>query len=640
MDRGKDPFAAVDSPSLLRVPSALVVLASAAAGVVVALVAIPGVRATTSASGATAVNEGVARGVMAAIPIAVALYACRDRAHIRFGRLLLGFSVVWFVALLASSSSPFVHSVGRVAGWVSVLFLAAVVLAFPSGRLMTRVDRALVTAAVATFVVLYVPMIFLLERYPAPSPFASCDVRCPRNAFMLAGHEPPLIGGVVAPLRDLVMVVIMILVAARLWGRIRGANTLVRRTLVPLLVASIGWLLLLASATVIRRIAPYSVATHTAAWLLAFAVPAVAVAFLLGIVRWSLFVTEAMQRAHATLQRLPGPREVRDVLAEVVEDPELEIAHWRRKRRQWVTAEGRVLEAPAAGSGRWLTEIRDRDRRVVAIDHDAVLRDEPAFIDTAGSLATIAFEGERLAKRTAETLRELRASRARLLAAADSERRRIAQDLHDGAQQRLVALRIELELAAERAEQDNADEAATLRQFSAEIEKTLEDFRSTTRGIYPAILNDRGIADAVRAAALRSPIPTTVEAESLADYPKEISTAVYFCCLEALQNVAKHARSATAARIVLAERNSVLRFSISDDGPGFRSDHARLGAGMINMRDRLSVVGGELAVHSSPGTGTRIAGRIPLTAQPAHPSARDAQARRVTRVHVRRGDAQ
>ncbi|MBV8735258.1 MAG: hypothetical protein JO120_10790 [Solirubrobacterales bacterium] len=588
-------------------------MASVACGTVVAVVAIPGVRATTSVSSATAVVEGVVRSAMVAIPVAVALYACRHRAQARFGKLLLGFSGVWFVALLSSSSSSLVYSVGRLAGWASVLFLACVILAFPGGRLVSRVDRALAAAAAGTVAFLYVPSALLVARYPSPSPFATCSARCPHNALLVTNHEPAFMSGFVAPFRDALVILIMVLVAARLAQRIRGANTLVRLTLVPVLSASIAWVLLIAFAVAARRIAPASVTTHAAVWLVAFAMPAIALAFLLGIARWHVFVTAAVQRANARLQRLPGAREARDVLAEAFEDQALQIGYWLSKPGRWLTAGGQTLQAPADSSGRFLTEIRDGRRRVVAVEHDALLRDEPAFIGTAGSLARIAFEGERLTARTGEMLDELSASRARLLAAADDERRRIARDLHDGAQQRLVALRLELELEAEKAEHDDAAEAATLRQFSAEIEEALEDFRSMTRGIYPAILNDRGIADAVRSAALRSPIPTTVEVDDLADYPQEIATAVYFCCVEALQNVAKHADGATDVRIVLAEKHSVLRFSISDDGPGFRSDRTRLGAGMINMRDRLSVVGGDLAIQSTPGQGTRIAGRIPLT---------------------------
>ncbi|HSP37034.1 MAG TPA: hypothetical protein VLR26_04710, partial [Frankiaceae bacterium] len=337
-------------------------MVSVASGVVVGLVAVPGVRATTGASVATANVEGVARGAMAAIPVAVALYACRRPAHARFGGLLLGFSAVWFVALLSSSPSSLVYSVGRVAGWVSVLALAGVILGFPSGRLVSHVDRALVAATAAILLVLYLPTTLLVEGYPVPSQFASCDARCPRNTFMVIGHQPAFINGVVAPLRDLLVMVVMIVVAIRLGQRISRANTLVRQALVPLLVATIGWLLLIACGVALRRIAPHSVTMHAVTWLLAFAVPVIAVSFVVGIARWHLFVTAALRDATARLHRLPSPPDVRDVLAEAFEDPQLQLGRWLMEPGRWVTAEGRPLEMPAAGSGRWLTEIRDRDR--------------------------------------------------------------------------------------------------------------------------------------------------------------------------------------------------------------------------------------------------------------------------------------
>jgi signal transduction histidine kinase len=617
--------------------------AAFASGAVIAVIAIPGIRATTTASAATAVDEGIARGIMAAIPVAVGLYASHHRAHARFGRLLLGFSVLFWLALLSSSSSSLLYSVGRVAGWIAYLSLPCVILAYPGGRLVSRVDRALALTVAAAVIVLYLPTALLVERYPVPSPFASCTAGCPVNAFMVTGHEPAFVADFLSPFRDLLIVVVAMVVAVRLGQRIRGANTLMRHSLVPLFVTSIGWLTALALAFLLRRASPNSAATTAAVWLLAFAVPAVAIAFMVGIARWHLFVNAAVRRANSRLQKLPAPSEVRDVLAEAFEDPALEIGRWAVRQGCWIASDGRRLVAPAASSGRWLTEVRDGERHVAAIEHDAILRDEPAFTEVAASLAAIAFEREALTGRTAEMLDEVRESRTRLLAAADSERRRIARDLHDGAQQRLIALRIELELAAEEAEHDNLREASTLRGFSAEIEQALEEFRSMTREIYPAILSDRGIADAVRAVALRSAVPTTVDVGILAEYPPEIATAVYFCCVEALQNVAKHAPGAASARIVIGERDSMLRFSVTDDGPGFRKDEARLGAGMINMRDRMAAVGGELKIRSAPGQGTSISGQVPLTPRAAEPGpAHDAPARARAgfRAGLRRGTSE
>jgi signal transduction histidine kinase len=230
---------------------------------------------------------------------------------------------------------------------------------------------------------------------------------------------------------------------------------------------------------------------------------------------------------------------------------------------------------------------------------------------------------------------ELRASRSRIVAAADDERRRIERDLHDGAQQRLVGLCIHLELAAERAEREQPGQAAALRELIGEVERALEEIRSLTRGIYPATLLDHGLAVAMRSAALRSVVPATVEADGLGEYPDEIATAVYFCCTEALQNVAKHAAGARSVQVVLRESDSVLSFSVSDDGPGLADRGARVGAGLVNMRDRMSTVGGQLTLQSRPGDGTRVSGRIPLAAMPGQAKHRGSAHASPTRRRLR-----
>jgi signal transduction histidine kinase len=276
-----------------------------------------------------------------------------------------------------------------------------------------------------------------------------------------------------------------------------------------------------------------------------------------------------------------------------------------------------VIGEPEPDSGRCLTEVRDDQRRVVAIVHDVALRDDSAFIEAAASASSVAFATDRVAVRTGRMVRELTESRARILAAADGERRRIERDLHDGAQQRLVALCIHLELAAESVDGEHPEEAAALRELVGEVDQALEEMRSLTHGIYPAVLLDHGLAEALRSAARRCPVPTTVEAPELGDYTDELVTAVYFCCIEALQNVAKHAPGAGSARIVLRETDSVLRFSVSDDGPGIDDVDAAMGAGMMNMHDRMTTAGGELRVESRPGHGTQVIGKVPVAAAPA-----------------------
>jgi signal transduction histidine kinase len=197
-------------------------------------------------------------------------------------------------------------------------------------------------------------------------------------------------------------------------------------------------------------------------------------------------------------------------------------------------------------------------------------------------------------------------------AAAIDERRRIERDLHDGAQQRLVALGINLALAAEHSENGDAAHAgAVMRRLGAEVERALDELRSLTGGTYAAQLAQHGLVAALQAAAVSSPLRTTVSAAGVERYPPEIESAVYFCCLEAMQNATKHAYGATGLTIDL-RGPSPLRFEVRDDGAGFDRDRIVAGAGLRNLHDRLAAVGGELSIISSPGHGTRMIAVIPV----------------------------
>ena len=222
----------------------------------------------------------------------------------------------------------------------------------------------------------------------------------------------------------------------------------------------------------------------------------------------------------------------------------------------------------------------------------------------------LAVRNQRLEAQLRSSARELRASRLRLLSAADHERRRIERDLHDGAQQRLMALGIQLQLVADVVEVDPATAAARLRELAHQVDDAVDEVRSLARGLVPPALVERGVADALREAAVSSPLPAAVEAPELGRYPAEIESAVYFCCLEALQNAAKHAVGAHAVSVKLWEDGD-LRFEVRDDGAGLQ-DRPHTGAGLTNMRDRMGAVGGRLTVASAEGGGTCVAGAVPL----------------------------
>ena len=206
----------------------------------------------------------------------------------------------------------------------------------------------------------------------------------------------------------------------------------------------------------------------------------------------------------------------------------------------------------------------------------------------------------------------LRASQRRLVGAASAERRKIERDLHDGVQQKLVALRIELELARDLAARAAA--RGRLAELAADFDDALDELRSAAHGIYPPLLADEGLEAALREVARRWTVPLNVDLEDVGRLSEDRETAIYYCCLEALQNVAKHAGDDAVASLRLWRDPKAVRFSVGDNGVGFVSRPGAKGAGLTNMADRIGAVGGTLAVRSAPGEGTTVVGRVTIEA--------------------------
>jgi len=224
--------------------------------------------------------------------------------------------------------------------------------------------------------------------------------------------------------------------------------------------------------------------------------------------------------------------------------------------------------------------------------------------------AGLVLRNVRLTEELLARLEELRASRQRIVAASDSERRRLERNIHDGAQQQLVALAVKTRLARSLLAKDPARASAMLSDVEKEVAQAIEDIRDLARGIYPSLLAERGLEAALRAQARRAPFPVEVQAAGLRRHGPGLEAAVYFCCLEALQNVAKYA-GASSATIRLAESDGRLVFEVEDDGSGFDTSKFSYGTGLQGMADRLAVLGGELEVRSSLGAGTTGTGRLP-----------------------------
>ena len=265
--------------------------------------------------------------------------------------------------------------------------------------------------------------------------------------------------------------------------------------------------------------------------------------------------------------------------------------------------------------GRCLRLVRDGHHRIVgALSGDRVLADRPELLDVATGLIAVALEQRRLEEEAEAAAREAQDSRARLAESADAERRRIERDLHDGAQQRLVAMRIELGLIEDLLHDDPDSAAARIRELEASADEALEELRALAHGVRPPLLNDRGLPDALRAALARSALPAALTAEGVGRYPPAVESAVYFSMLEALQNVAKHARGARHVTVRLHDDTcGELRFEVRDDGRGADQEALERGEGITNMRDRVAAVDGSLRVMSLSGLGTVVAGRVPVS---------------------------
>jgi signal transduction histidine kinase len=264
-------------------------------------------------------------------------------------------------------------------------------------------------------------------------------------------------------------------------------------------------------------------------------------------------------------------------------------------------------DALPAMAGETAVEVRDRGELLGALSvtmppSDPMNPSKERLVRDLASQAGLVLRNVRLVE-------ELRASQRRLVTAQDQERRRLERNIHDGAQQQLVALSVKTRLVRDLTPRDPGKAAEMLTQIDAEIQKTLEDLRDLARGIYPPLLVDKGLGAALDAQARRSLVPTTVKADTIGRYPPELEAAVYFSCLEALQNVAKYAH-ASSATVTLTQSNGHLTFEVADDGSGFDPEAVRSGTGLQGIADRLSALHGELTIRSQPGAGTLVRGRI------------------------------
>jgi signal transduction histidine kinase len=601
------PHRAAAAPAVRRGPpepigyAVAVVLAVLAGGV------------AASGTGPDAATVGLARAFIVGMPLVVGFYAWRSDLAGRFGLGLMLTGAVWFVAVFAESESAAWYTLGRAAGWAVEVLLVYLALAFPFGRLTDRADRWLVGAMAVVVATLYLPQLLLAEQLQVPSPYTSCTGVCPANVLFALDSEP---SSLVAGLRStgaLLVFIIDLAVVVVLSRRIARSCSVTRRMLTPVAAIMVARATVMGVAIVARQVDPDAVAIEAAAWALALGTPALAIAVAIGLGRFRLFAGRVLQDLGTRIGTLPDAIALQRALGRAFGDPSLRLAFPRAGSRElWRDGAGRPVVMPWGEAGRWIVEVRDRDTVVAAMICDEHLKLQPALVEAAAALAAVTLDNRRLAADAAASLHELEASRTRLATSAERERRRIERDLHDGAQQRLVALRIELELAEELVGTDPQAGRERLRALEGDVDDALEDLRGLAHGVYPPVLADRGLAEALRAVAMRSPVRVEVESHEVGRYAPELESAVYFCVLEALQNALKHAKG--LRRVVLELDGSTpaqLRFVVRDDGAGIPPGDSRpAGAGITSMRDRVAAFGGRLDISSAPRVGTTVRGLV------------------------------
>jgi signal transduction histidine kinase len=388
---------------------------------------------------------------------------------------------------------------------------------------------------------------------------------------------------------------------------------LVAAALAPLVV--LAWILLLAvqgltGAGDVDYFGPWAFGPGVGVALLALALPAAVLA---------LAVLDAMETLLCTITRaLLAPRAipgapVRELLAESLGDHSVSIAYWLPDRQIFVDELGGRVELPHPSSGRAWTAVERDGRRVAAIVHDAALETSSELVHAAASASSLAIDNERLKADLRARLEELRESRLRIVEATDAARRRIERDLHDGAQQQLVALALELRLLKSHADK-GGDVRPLIDSLSERLNSALADLRELARGIHPSILTDRGLKPAISSLAERSPIEVMAEVDIEDRLPPAVEAAAYFLVAEALTNVAKYARASQVTIDVRRENGEVL-VDVRDDGVG--GVDLTGGSGLRGLQDRVAAVDGELAIESPPGGGTRLSARIPNPAEDA-----------------------
>lgn len=586
------PWLAVPARAALAVRPRLAAPARLAAGLA-GLAAAAGALAVAEGPGRSTTYAGssvygAALAVCAGLAlIAAGLVICLDRRPRRTGDLALLAGFTWFAPVWAAwqNGPPLIPSLAMVLGAFTFPLIVHLVLAYPGGRASSAPARALIAAAYVEALLAAAVLALFRDPYLDPGCLANCNV----NVFLV--RSLPSLARAVA-LADrwftaAAAVALIAICAARLVAGSRPA----RRRLMPVAVPAI----MFAGTAAARAIAlqtttvedPFNAALFTIFAVANIAIIFVAAGLISGVAR-ARGERRAIARIAVNLDEAPAPGSLQSALAEALHDPELRIAYRLSGAQRYVDASGRATPEPAAKSGGTVTHVTRSGRTIAAISHAGAASGLESHL---GPAIALGLENERLQAELLAQLGELRASRARIVENADAERRRLEQDLHDGAQQRLLALSYDIRLARAGAAADG-DTAAqmTLGRAIEETQGALEELRELAHGIYPAVLAEAGVAAALATLADTAPLPVQIRRVDDRRYPAPVEAAAYFAVAEAIGDAAR--RGADHAVVTVAHDNELLVVTVEDNG----TDRD---APMVTLADRVGALGGSLFIKET-----------------------------------------
>lgn len=546
------------------------------------------------------------RGAYAALTLGIGwgftgtgLFAWNRRPASNIGPLMIAVGFSGLLKALAFSDNSLLFTVGSLGEVLIWALLIHLLLSFPAGRLQGGVDRLIVTVAYFNATVVQVAGFVLTDPVQA-----GCDA-CPANPLLITQSKAAT--AISAAQVDVSIALFGALVAI-LFLRWRESAPSQRRALAPVLGVGSLTLALLFTELIVEQADLSSTAADRMTLAIFVSLACLPFAFLVGLLRARFSHADAISSVVGRLGGSGGRGALRNALAEALGDPDLELAYWVPDQGAYVDAEGRPRPLDSIPAGKVATPIEHDGQPIAAIVHDADLAEESDLVQAIGAAAALTLENERLDAELLAKVAELRASRSRIVKAGYDERRRLERDLHDGAQQRLMALGINLRLARDRIARD-PDQARELVDTSLrELTEATGELRELARGIHPAVLTDRGLEAAIKGLASRSPVPVELVETPDNRLPSPVESAIYFVVAEALTNVARYAEAQTVT-VSVVPRNGQVEVEVSDDGVG--GADLDQGSGLRGLNDRVGALDGRLELTSVEGEGTSLKASIP-----------------------------